>query len=105
MSASNPFVVAKVKMVAALMQLPVPHVDVVPEPGQIESIADFVRGVARITDMLMREVGLELRANATVGLSLDAFQTPCEDAVTNALWDIQTTADELRAEYECECDA
>ena len=95
----NPFHVEKMRLIAALARLPVPQIDTVPTPNQVESIGDFILNVARLSDRLMRAIGGELQANATVPIKQQNFQTPFVDAVAGfALWDVACVAEELRVE-------
>jgi hypothetical protein len=97
----NAFHAGKLRLIAALARLPVPLLDDAAAPEQIETVADFIRDVARLTDQLIRIAGAELQAAATTPIKLHNFQRPCLDAVEKyAVWDIACIAEELRHDNE-----
>ena len=100
---NNPFEIAKRKLIAQLARLPVPRIDVTPEPEQLHDVADHLRAVAQAGDEWLRLVGLEVKSNATVRVNMDLFDGQFERAVDGwAVFECERVAEDLRDDYEAE---
>ncbi len=100
---NNPFEIARRKLIAELARLPVPVVDVTPQPDQLHDVAEHVRAVAKAADGWLRVVGLEVKSNALSRVDMSQFEGQFETAVDGwSIFEIEKCAEIIRDEYEAE---
>lgn len=100
---SVPIEQAVIACVGKIAALGIPRLNARATPDQIESVADFLKGLCAAVDPLVELVGREVKAAGPGGRRLDLglFRDPLFGALDGlALWEIQAAAAAAREERD-----
>jgi hypothetical protein len=93
----NPFEIAKRALIASLARVPVPKIDVTPDPEQFEDVKDFILAFAGHADVFMQAVGAEVKRHV-YAVDLRWFADPFTCAIDGDATFELTRAREICAE-------
>jgi hypothetical protein len=93
---NNPFEIVRRRLVAELAKIDVPSLDVSPTPDQFQAVKDHLHDVAEIADRWLKNIGEEIRVNATTRIDAAQFDGAFADAIDGfAAFEIERAAEAL----------